>query len=254
MGIKMRRILLVISVFCVGFVQVERKVPWERTPANFIPEEGFEPPPPRKRHWAANIFVEDDAGVMKSIKSNMRRWDEMEEYSRLWNIYSIGLYKTPGREGKKRYLSKKLLKYIDKRLSGEIKNAEEGSTLKSIQKAHDVLKPNTKAQLTENIKIRLKARLLQGEARFFVENPYVDFQTHFRLGGETNLNIGRTISSLNVRASVDYMIDEGHWRACIERPLGKSLKARISSGQSDEDMIFTDQSEQKAELIFQKEF
>ena len=253
-GFKFRRMFLAVSVFCAGFIQVERDVSHKRNPANFVPDEGFESSPPRKRHWMTKIFIEDDAGVMKSIKLNIQRWENLEEYGRQWNLYSSGLYKTPGRDDKKKYLEKRLLKYVDKRLSGEIKRAEEGTTLKRIQKAHDALRPSAKAQLTKDIKIRLKARLLQGEARLFVENPYVDFQTRFELGGSTNLNIGRTISSLSVRASVDYMIDEGHWKACIERPLGKSLKARISSSQSDEDMMFTDQSEQKAELIFQKDF
>ena len=242
------------SVFCSGFIQVGREAYQKRAPANFVPDEGFEPPPPNKRRWISGIFVEDDAGVMKSIKSSIKRWEELEEYSRHWNLYSSGLYKTPGRDGKRRYLEKKLLKYADKRLSGEIKRAEDGSTLKNIQKVHAALRPNTKAQLTDNIKVRFKARLLQGEARVFVENPYVDFYTHFRLGSSTNLNIGRTISSLKIRTSMDYMINEGRWRACVERPLGNSLKARISSSQSDQDMIFTDQSEQKVELIFYRGF
>ena len=253
-GFKFRRAFLVVSVFCAGFVQVGREVSHKRSPANFIPDEGFESPPPRKRHWMTKIFVEDDAGVMKSIKSSIKKWENLEEYGRHWNLYSSGLYKTPGKDSKRRYLEKRLLKYADKRLSGEIKRAEEGTTLKSIQRAHDALRPSAKAQLSKDVKIRFKARLLQGEARLFVDNPYVDFQTRFEAGGGTDLNLGRSISSLGIRASVDCMVDDGYWRACIERPLGKSLKARISSGQSDGDMIFTDQSEQKAELIFQKDF
>ena len=253
-ALKWRRILLLVSVFCAGFIQVEEEASWERNPAGFIPDEGFETPPPRDKHWMTKIFVEDNAGVMKSIKYNIEKWEELEEYSRRWNLYSSGLYKTPGRDQKRRYLEKRLLKYADKRLSGEIKRAEEGTTLKSIQRAHQALRPSAKARLSKNVKLRLKARVLQGEARLLVENPYVDFQTRFKLGGSTNLNIGRRISSLNARTSVDYAIDEGRWQACIERPLGSSLKARITSSQSDKEMIFTDQSEQKAELIFYREF
>ena len=249
---KIRQILLV-SVFCAGFIQVEWEPERGRTPDS-IPDESFEAPPPRKKHWLARIFVEDNAGVMKSIKSNIAKWEDLEEYSRHWNLYSSGLYKIPGRDYRRRYLQKRLLKYVDKRLSGEIKQAEEGSALKNIQTVHNALRPNTKAQLTENIKIRLKARLLQGEALFFVENPYVDLQTHFNFEGSSNLQIGRNISSLNVTASMNYRIDEGVWQACIERPLGKSLKAKISSTQSDKEMIFTDQSEQKVELNFYKGF
>ena len=250
-GPTLKNSLLLVSVFCIGFIQVE---PDQGREPDSVPDEGFEAPPPRKKHWVARIFVEDNAGVMKSIKSNIKKWEELEEYGRHWNLYSSGLYQVPGRDYKKRYLRKKLLKYVDKRLSGEIKRAEEGSTLKSIQRAHAALKPSAKAQLTESIKIRLKARLLQGEAIFFVENPYADLQTRFQLNGSTNLNIRRSISSLNITTSVDYRINEGQWQACIDRPLNKSLKARISSTQSDKDMIFSGRSEQKLELIFYKGF
>ena len=243
--------LLLISVFCAGFIHVGDDP--GRGPDS-IPDEGFEAPLPRKKHWMARIFVEDNDGVMKSIKSHIQKWEELEEYSRHWNLYSSGLYKIPGRKYQRQYLEKRLLKYVDKRLSGEIKQAEEGTALKRIQRAHAALKPSAKAQLTENIKIRLKARLLQGEARLFVENPYVDFQTRFDLDGSANINIRRSISSLDITTSLDYRIDEGVWQACIERPFSKSLRARISSTQSDEEMMFTDQSEQKLELIFYKGF
>ena len=253
-GSKFKQGFLLVSLFCAGFLQLKQEDPWERSPDSFVPDEGLEVPPPHKKHWMTKIFVEDSSGVMKSIQSNIRKWEELEEYGRHWNLHSSGLYKTPERDAKRRYLEKRLLKYADKRLSGEIKRAEEGTTLRSIKNAHDALRPSAKAQLTKNVKLRLKARLLQGEARLFVENPYVDFYTYFGLSGETSLNMGRTISSLDIKTSVDYKIDEGRWQACIERPLSHSLKARVSSTQSDKDMMFSGESDQRLEFIFQKGF
>ena len=217
-------------------------------------DEGFESPPPRKKAWVTRIFVEDRDGVLRSIQSNVQRWENLEEYNRHWNLYSSGLYKTPGRDGKRRYLEKKLLKYADRRLSGEIKQAEEGSPLKSIQKAQHALKPTTEARLSDDVKLRFKGRVLQGEGSIYVENPYVDFRTNFELGGSTYLNVRRELSSLKLEGSLDYNISEGHWQACIEGPISESLKARIISKQRDDEMMFSDESEQKVEMRYYKDF
>ena len=242
---------LVVSVFCAGFVRVERDI--SRGPDSVL-DEGFESSPPRKKHWVTRVFVEDNGGVLKSIKSNIRRWEEMEEYNRHWNLYSSGLYRIPGTGAKRRYLERRLLKYVDKRLSGEIKRAEEGSALKNIQKAHDALKPNTEARLSKDVKLRFKGRVLQGEGSLFVENPYVDFRTSFEIGGSTHLNVKRDISSLRLETNMNYNITAGKWEASVEGPLTESFKARISSSQDDDEMIFSDQSDQRLEFRFHKNF
>ena len=243
---------LVISVFCAGFVQMEKR-DLSRGPGSVL-DEGFESPPPRKKSWVTRVFVEDSGGVLRSIKSNIQRWENIEEYNRHWNLYSSGLYKTPGRDGKRRYLEKKLLKYADKRISGEIKQAEEGSALKSIERAQQALKPNTEARLSKDIKLRFKGKVLQGEGFIFVENPYVDFRTSFEISGSTHLNIKRNISSLRLETSLNYNITKGQWEAYVEGPLSESVKARIISSQNDDAMIFSDQSDQKVEVYFYKDF
>ena len=250
-GGQFGRGFLVLSVFCAGFVQMERDI--SRGPDSVL-DESFEAPPPHKKHWTTKIFVEDSGGVLKSIQSNIQKWEEIEEYNRHWNLYSSGLYKIPGKSDKRRYLEKRLLKYADKRLSGEIKQAEEGSALKSIQKAHDALRPNTEARLSRDFKLRFRGKVLQGRGAIFLENPYADFQTNFEIGGSTRFNLRRNISSLKLETSLDYNMSEGYWQACIERPLNNSLKARIMSTQNDEELIFSGASDKKFELRFHKDF
>ncbi len=111
-----------------------------------------------------NMFAEDDAGVMKDMKTNLSNWEKTEEYARVWDLQRTGLYVTPTSSEKGKYISKRLLRYADKRLSGEMKKADEGSTLHKVSRVEKNLRPNASVNMSKNFGLKFKARVLQGKA------------------------------------------------------------------------------------------
>lgn len=251
--IKQVAFLSVLAIVAGGSVILEQEINANRIPASFIPDENKESLPESKNSWMGKILIPDRKGVMKSIQSNIQNWERVEEYNRNWNLDSVGLYKTPDRAARQKYLSKRLLKYLDKRLTGEIKSAKKGSALSGIKKAKNSLRPNTQAQLSKNVKVKIKGRVLQGKAIVKVINPYVNYRANIKLNGQVDMNIKKNIKALNVEVSADYNLNSNIMTTRIDRPMGKLLKARISSSQSANNMPFN-KNASKVELLFNKKF
>ena len=54
----------------------------ERAPSNFAPSDGLIVAPKKKSTWTDKLLVEDDKGVLISIREQIRQWEETEEYVR----------------------------------------------------------------------------------------------------------------------------------------------------------------------------
>src|SRR5690606_16227783 len=131
---------------------VAQKSP-SRAPANFIPDDQIEPLPLQQRLWIQEILVEDNSGVLETTRNNFMHWHEKEEYVRKWNVEATGDLATPSAEWKRSYLMKQMLKYVDKRISGEIKNAEEGSTFHTVGKVEQALRPDAEAKISKLVSV-----------------------------------------------------------------------------------------------------
>lgn len=251
-----------------------------RGPSNFVPDDEIQPLPLESKSWTQQILVEDDAGVLKGVQKDISAWQEKQDYARAWNLESTGVYDVDSVDEKKAYLQKMILKYADKRLSGEVKKAEEGSALHTVGQAQKALKPNAEAALTENFKLKFKARVLQGKAIMEVKNPYVDYSTTTNLKGDVDMNAAKefkevgvktaahykatednlkvnmikSFEDLNLQASIDYEVSDENWTASLQRPIYKQLIGRVSSTQSEKEMILGDESEQRMEVMFNTSF
>ncbi|WP_372654422.1 hypothetical protein [Halobacteriovorax sp.] len=221
-----------------------------RGPSNFVPDVEASDRPSNVTLWYENILVEDTAGVMKGMKRNYDSWEREEEYARNWNVASTGLYDIKDQDDRKKYFNRYILKYLDKRLSGEIKQAEEGSTLHRVGKVQKALKPQTRVEVSRNLKFKFKARVLQGKALMFVENPWVNNETSVKLDGRVNININKDIAALGLKANFDYNVNENTFDARLDKPLTKEVTARVSTSKS-RDVASINQS---VELLFNKPF
>jgi hypothetical protein len=251
-----------------------------RGPSNFVPDDQIQPLPLESKSWTQQILIEDDAGVLAGVRKNLSDWQDTQEYARAWNLGSTGVYDVESVDEKKAYLQKMILKYADKRLSGEVKNAEEGSALHSVGQAQRALKPNAEAAISDNIKLKFKARILQGKAIMEVKNPYVQYTTTANLKGEVNLdaskefkelgvntnanyradednlkvNVVKDFKDLNIQASINYEISEETWTASLQKPIYRKLIGRVSSSQADKEMILGNESNQVMEVMFNTSF
>jgi hypothetical protein len=225
-----------------------------RGPNSFVPRDDFEPLPFKRKEWTQEILVEDNSGVLVSIRKEFKTWQEREDYAKKWNLESTGLYVTPRPHQRKAYLSKKMLKYLDKRLSGEIKGAEKGSTLHRVGQVQKALKPNVEAKFGQNIKLKLKARVLQGRATIHVKNPWIKAETDITVAGDVQMNFKKDISAIGVKTHVRYEVKDGVWIARLDRALTDKLTARLSSTQNDKQMVFSEEANKQVELLFNHSF
>ena len=228
--------------------------PMFRAPGSFIPTDEVIRAPKKDKIWLQQILVEDDAGVLDSIRNDFATWESTEEYARLWNIESVKTYQTPDRGQKKAHLSKRLLKYADKRLSGEIKKADEGSTLHRVGQLEKALKPNVEAQISKRIRIKVKARVLQAKAIVRVDNPWVESNTEINAKGDVQMNFKKDFDKVGVDTNLQYQVNEGSYVAWVDKKLIENWVGRVSSSQSDKEAIFTSNADKTVQLLFNKSF
>jgi hypothetical protein len=176
-----------------------------------------------------NIFAEDDAGVMKDMKSSLHAWEVTEEYEKAWGLESTGLYNTPTTSQKGKYISKKMLRYVDKRLSGEMKKADEGSTLHKVGKMEKNLRPNTAVNISKNFGLKFKARVLQGKAVMEVKNPWVECNATVSANGKARLITRKDFKELGLASGVEYSVNDSQFLAYIDQQVTNNIKARVSN-------------------------
>ena len=225
-----------------------------RSPGNFVPDEEASDLPSNVVLWYENILVPDQAGVMNRMRSTYQSWEKTEEYARNWNVESTGLYDIKEQEDRVKLFNRQILKYVDKRLSGEIKNAEEGSTLHTVGHVQKALKPQTKVEVSKYFKLKFKARPIQGRGFMIVENPWLNNSTTVKINGNVNININKDISSLGLKANLDYEVNEGLYVASLNKKITNEITARVTSSQSHGEMAFIDFDQQKFELFYSLPF
>ncbi|OUR93486.1 hypothetical protein A9Q84_18610 [Halobacteriovorax marinus] len=226
----------------------------QRTPSNYVPDVETSDLPGNVVLWYENILVEDTSGVMKSMRKTYESWNEEEEYVRNWDVESTGLYDIKDQQDRKAHFNKYIIKYLDKRLSGEIKQAEEGSTMHRVGSVQKALKPQTSVAVSKFVKFKFKARVLQGKALMYVENPWVQNTTTVKADGTVNVNMNKDISELGLKTNLDYNVNDGDYVARVDRPLTKQITARITSSQTVKEVAFTDIDNQTFEVLYNYSF
>ena len=220
--------VLSLLSFSVYALDTTHKVAPTRAPASAFDEEVLTVPLEQKA-FVQTLFTEDDAGVMKGMRDNLQGWNDVEEYAKKWDLESTGLYKTPTDKEKQKYLSKNLLRYADKRLSGEIRNAEEGSTMHSVGQVEKSLRPNATVAVSKYISFKFKVRVLQGKAIMEVRNPWIDCNATVGANGKAKVITKKDFKQLGTSTGVEYDVKEAQWIAFVDQEISKNIKARLSS-------------------------
>lgn len=194
------------------------------------------------------IFAEDDSGVMKSIKEAVTDWEKKEEFAKNWNLEGNEFYDTPDQSDKRKYLGSKMLRYLDRRLSGEMKKAEQGSTLHTIGRVEQNLRPNANVQISKDFAIKVKARAIQGKLIFDFKNPWLECNTTVSLNGKTKLITKKEFKELAITSGAEYSVTESEMMAYIDHQFSDNLKGRISSTQEEGANIFGAGADAKIEM------
>ncbi len=225
-----------------------------RVPSNFVPSDDVQPAPfIENKLWVDKVFVQDNEGLLANMRGNVRSWQDTEEYAKYWNLESTGLYNTPEEEARKKMFEKTLLKYADKRLTGEMKDAEEGSPMASVNKAQRALRPQAEVGVSPNIKFKFKARALQGEGKVIVENPYFDYETRYKVF-TNNLysSASKNFKTIGFRTGADVAVTEKNWTAFFDQKITEEVSARVTSSQSPNQVMFSSDSDSVFQLMYSK--
>lgn len=195
-----------------------------------------------------SLFADDDAGIMKEMKATVNNWEKTEEFARVWNLESTHLYDTPETSDKTKYLSKKMFRYADKRLSGEMKNAESGSTMHKVSKVEKNLRPNASVGLNKYVALKFKARVLQGKATVEVRNPWVETNATVGANGSTRLMAKKDFKEIGFSSGAEYSVKDSEWVAFMDQAISENIKARVSSTQESHENIFSSDADARAEI------
>lgn len=234
-------------------VQIPLKVA-NRAPANYIPDDDFSVAYYENEIWLSKVFVKDDAGVMDRMKNDFTAWEKQEEFERLWGVTPLDKFKTPTRQAKINYFNRNLLRYADKRLAGEVKKSEKGSTLNKVGQVQKTLRPSSQVQIAGKVKLKFKARLLQGKASVALENPYVENNIEFKADGSINMTVKKNISMLKLTAQAKYDVQKEHYFTEFSRPLNSKTVAKVSSHQNSKTAPFSNDSDKRVEVFFSHSF
>ena len=217
----------------------------ERSPSNFIPDTEFSPAPEQKESWLSYVFVPDRAGVLDSMQKDFDNWRETEEYADNWDMDSTGLYEKQlnreclnnrnsisteacESEFKVRYFNRRILKYVDKRISGKIKRAKKGSTFHAVGQAQKALKPDTNVKVNEYIDLKFKARVLRGQLIMNVRNPYLHADTTYHLGRGLQMNFEKRFDETGTKCRFEYRPLDDQMNATVEQQVSKKITTQVT--------------------------
>lgn len=185
---------------------------------------------PIQKKDQSDFLPEDQAGVMLGMKRQINKWESDREYAELWNMESTGLYQTEIEEqDKMNYVSKNMVKYVDKRIAQERKNPNKSESIRVITKATDTVQPKSEVSLFENVKLKLQARILQGKIIAKVENPLVEAYAVQRVDGRQEVVAEKSLEKLGLKAGANYQVSEGHWIASMDKTITDEISARVSN-------------------------
>ena len=206
----------------------EGKNLYSRAPASAFDEEVLTVPLEQKV-IVKSLFAEDDAGVMKGVRDSLTSWQSTEDYAKRWNLESTHLYKTPTTQEKSKYISTNILRYVDKRFAGEMKNAEEGSTFHTVGKLEEALRPDATVPVSRYISVKFKVRVLEGKAIMEVKNPWVESNATASSNGNVKILTKKDFNKIGMSPGVEYNLKESQWIAFVDQEVTKNIKARVSS-------------------------
>jgi hypothetical protein len=216
--------LVSVSAFAINLNRTAIK----RSPASAFEEEVLTVPLEQKT-VVKSLLAEDDAGVMVGMRTSLSGWEEKEEYAKRWNLESTHQYKTPTTPEKTKYLAKNVVRYADKRLAGEMKNAEEGSTMQQVGKVEKSLRPNANVAVSKYISLKFKVRVLQGKAIMEVRNPWIECSTTVSANGKAKVLTKKDFNQLGTSTGVEYNVNDSQFVAFVDQEVTQNIKARLSS-------------------------
>ena len=126
-----------------------------------------------------------------------------------------------------------MLRYADKRLSGEMRRAEEGSTLHSMSRVEKNLRPNASVNVSKNFGFKFKARVLQGKVIVDVKNPWIECNATMSANGRARITTRKDFKEVGMSSGAEYSVNDSSLLTYIDQQVTDNVKARVSNTSGD---------------------
>lgn len=262
-----------LSIICVAIMAFSAF-------AGGLPDDDMILAPQAKEHWAEGIMIEDDSGVMVNMRNHFQAWQRTEEYARQWDIQSTGLYEVAPREQQQAFFQRHILKYLDKRISGEAKKAEEGSTLHRVNTVSKALSPSSAVAISKGYKFKVRAKVLQRRGSLIFVNPFVDANAEYSVTEGSRINVGKSFQELGlntnvtfnpqnqnyvatvnqnfqkvgVSANITYNQLNANYVASVSKQITNTVSTTVSSHQSENEMLLSENSNRTVSVNYATPF
>jgi len=250
---KIRQLnLLLFSLVLLGLMTNSFAGENYRIPQNFVPdtdmfaiyeEEGF----------IQDMWTNDYSGALEELKLRVDSWRHNEQYISNYGLSNFDQGAHPTMDQKRRVIEKGLLRYLDKRIMHKVKHAPKKSSLSKVRSARKALRPSSTAEISENFKVKLRAKLLQGRGNILFLNPWVDASAQFSLSGKMEFRLAKEFQAPQILTQVTVNFQSEEWTALMQKSIRESIKAQFLAIQPTKSMAL-DNADRRIQLIYQKSF
>lgn len=246
-----------------------------RDPGSYYPSDSYVYVPYEEKTFWSQLVLPDRKGVLKQMQFQMGLWQEDDDFLEYWDLYDTGQYQRVGDgryetvnyDEKKGFISRQGLRYLDKRISGEIKQAEEGSTLYRVGQVRKALRPQTEVGFSEKYKLKFSAKVLRGLMIMRIKNPYIDdLVVEYKLldslavwdgdsySNETRIYMIHRFKPVGAWMNYEYKIHDEVFVWESGKSLTKKLNFVVSSVQTNDDLPYSGGANKILELRFNSPF
>ncbi len=222
--------------------------------ASFVSQDEVIVVPREEDSWYSTTMIDDDNGIMNSMRVDIKRWQEQERFLDLWGLEKSGLFEEVSIEDKRGRISRDMLRYADKRLSGEVKKADKGSNLYRVGQAQKTLSPTSTVSLFSGYAIKFQVRALQGKGTIIFKNPYTNTYLETTVGGRREFVTERWFNPFGFRTAVNVRLDKSTYFTTFEQIITENIRASLVSEQGWDQGAFGQASDKRIQLNYFKSF
>lgn len=244
--------LLLFSAIFFGFISNSFAVENYRNPQNYVPDTDtyalYE-----EEDFIQDMWDKDHGGALEQLRLEVDNWQNNEQYIFNYGLSNFDQGAKPTINQKRREIEKGFLRYLDKRIMHNIEHAPKQSSLSKVKSAKKALRPSSTADISENFKIKFRARVLQGRGSILFINPWLDASAQFSLSGKLEFKLEREFQAPQILTQLTVNLKNEEWTALMQKSLTETLKAQVLAIQPTKSMAL-DNADRRIQLLYQKSF
>ena len=281
-----------LMTLCLFFSFSNLRADVGRAPTNYVPDMEISYQFDEDGYFVDSMLDSDYSGILGRMKKQLEDRRLKSEFIDHYDLSSIPGNEVASSMELKPAIEKAFLKYLDKKLQHKLKNAPKGSALARVHTVKSALRSGSiggdkkvssgrspaEVPFFSKFKMKYRLKIFRGRGYIILANPYVDANAEFTFSGQMKFNLAKRFNELGIytnfhyssdvkefnfskkfndlgiNTSIKYHLDQESWIAEISRKITDNIVGKITSNQSDRDMMFSGSSDRRVELIYKTPF